>query len=571
MAADNPWISAWYDPVAGIKCFSSCLRLADLDGDGDGCLVVGDSDRKLRIFKGTSVIAEHLLLGTPVAVCSFYTDLHRPRTPAVAVASGCHVFIYRNMRPYFKFSLPPVEIDDKERELWESARDGKLTVSALHKQLAEMRDNGPADLCSRSLDILALEDVEEMEAFYAGVKDLPLRQQSVITCMETLNKDMEETDSVSSLVIGTEAKDIIILDPPGSKVLVKCTLRSIPVSMAVIGLFDVEYRVVVACRDGNIYQVKNGEVTGKRIELEAQPVGIVGLKKSIIAACTDKSVHSFTFKGKKNFSVRMPSAITNIHAVAVKQQRIVECFVVALVDLQVRLYCGKNMVSKFDVDSPVTAIRFGSFGRENHTLLCATRQGSLHIKMLRRDANITENVKGGAPPEQDVPLNVPKKTKLYVEQTQREREHAIDMHRVFQRDLCKLRLAAARSYVKIIGASRHGGGAVVASSNTSVRINARVLGFGPRFRIIVDVQNTGSKTMLQVPLVVQFDALIYEVKNALTVLPLLVPGLLYHHTVDLECIDENGAAGDIRILLCNMSSCVPIISATVNMPMTEIV
>ena len=64
---------------------------------------------------------------------------------------------------------------------------------------------------------------------------------------------------------------------------------------------------------------------------------------------------------------------------------------------------------------------------------------------------------------------------------------------------------------------------------------------------------------------------IVEVKNALTVLPLLVPGLLYHHTVDLECIDENGAAGDIRILLCNMSSCVPIISATVNMPMTEIV
>jgi hypothetical protein len=27
---------------------------------------------------------------------------------------------------------------------------------------------------------------------------------------------------------------------------------------------------------------------------------------------------------------------------------------------------------------------------------------------------------------------------------------AVDMHRVFQRDLCKLRLATARSYVKII-------------------------------------------------------------------------------------------------------------------------
>ncbi len=45
---------------------------------------------------------------------------------------------------------------------------------------------------------------------------------------------------------------------------------------------------------------------------------------------------------------------------------------------------------------------------------------------------------------------MPKKTKLYVEQTQREREQAIDMHRIFQRDLCKLRLATARSYVKVL-------------------------------------------------------------------------------------------------------------------------
>ena len=40
----------------------------------------------------------------------------------------------------------------------------------------------------------------------------------------------------------------------------------------------------------------------------------------------------------------------------------------------------------------------------------------------------------------DVPLDVPKKTKLYVDQTAREREQPVEMHRIFQRDLCKLRL-----------------------------------------------------------------------------------------------------------------------------------
>jgi hypothetical protein len=50
----------------------------------------------------------------------------------------------------------------------------------------------------------------------------------------------------------------------------------------------------------------------------------------------------------------------------------------------------------------------------------------------------------------DTIVQVPKKTRLYVEQTQREREQAADMHRIFQRDLARLRLTTARAYVKIL-------------------------------------------------------------------------------------------------------------------------
>jgi Bardet-Biedl syndrome 1 protein len=71
---------------------------------------------------------------------------------------------------------------------------------------------------------------------------------------------------------------------------------------------------------------------------------------------------------------------------------------------------------------------------------------------MPRTANLEAAAVGssGPPPEQDVPLDVPKKTRLYVEQTQRERQQAVDMHRVFQRDLAQMRLATARAFVKVL-------------------------------------------------------------------------------------------------------------------------
>ena len=74
---------------------------------------------------------------------------------------------------------------------------------------------------------------------------------------------------------------------------------------------------------------------------------------------------------------------------------------------------------------------------------------------------------------QDKPLDVPKKTKLYIEQTQREREHGTDIHRVFQRDLCKLRLTTARAFVKIATDTV---GPLSVTAGVSLRLLAKVAG-----------------------------------------------------------------------------------------------
>ena len=85
-------------------------------------------------------------------------------------------------------------------------------------------------------------------------------------------------------------------------------------------------------------------------------------------------------------------------------------------------------------------------------------------------------------------LNIPKKTKLFVEQTAREREHGTQMHRVFQHDLFLLRLNTARSFVRALQTSSN---PITSNDNEeSIKLSAQVLGLGPVFKLIIGLCNT---------------------------------------------------------------------------------
>ena len=77
----SKWLDSWNDPLARAKCWSSCLRLVDLKGDGDHQMVVGNMDKKLKVFKGMALASEHVLLDRPVSMCAFYTDENSVRRP----------------------------------------------------------------------------------------------------------------------------------------------------------------------------------------------------------------------------------------------------------------------------------------------------------------------------------------------------------------------------------------------------------------------------------------------------------------------------------------------------------
>ncbi|TMW68472.1 hypothetical protein Poli38472_005940 [Pythium oligandrum] len=563
----SPWLNAYHNSVAGIKAFSSCIKLVDVYGDGDYKLVVADSDRRLKMFKGSALHGEQAILGSPSALSFFYPEMNRPRIPAIAVASGSFIYIYRNFRPHYKFTVPPTDINAEEAKVWEDLAKCAVEIPAALNQLTTMRGLG-IRLTERSRGLLAIDDIEEQAEYVTRFMDEALVERAHVTCMTAINKNMDDRDAMSCLVVATESCMVYVLDPQGTSIVQQIRVPGVPVEIVACGLLDVESRLILTTRNGSVYTIKNGELLKTVIELESPPCGLLQLDKSIVIACMNRKLISYHLKGKKNWSLSMPDDIMLIEAFNLRRTKDTRGILVAFKNGDVVLYNENIKICTLNTDSSLTGMVFGQYGREDASLVLVQKGGALSLKILKRTASLEAiSEAAGPPPEQDIPLNIPKKTKLYVEQTQRERDHATEMHRHFQRDLCKLRLTTARAYVKII---KDGQGPVSYSTGAAIRLNAQVQGLGPSFRIKLNVQNAGTKAVTDITVAFHYDHELYRFTKSVFVIPLVIPNVQYTYLADVTCISDAGAADSVYIFVCGKDSCIPLVSAVVNMPLSEV-
>ncbi|XP_068615019.1 Bardet-Biedl syndrome 1 protein [Brachionichthys hirsutus] len=566
------WLDAHYDPVAGLFTFSSCVDLADLGGDGENRLVVGDlgygsSGMKLKVYRGTALMSESTLLDLPAGLVTFFMDLHEPRTPAVAVASGPCIYVYKNLRPYFKFTLPSLEINTLEQDLWRQVREGQMDPPSLKEVLESIRQKADVPLSIRSLRFLSL-DTSEMDEFVQLHKQQPIRRQTVITCVGTLKKSTADEDAVSCLVIGTESCDVYVLDPEAFIILSKMSLPAAPTMMDVTGQFDVEFRITVACRNGNIYILRRESDTPKScIELPCHPVGLVRVGKNVLVGCTDESLQGFTQKGKKLWRVVLPAPVITMAALDLLTRGF-QGVLVGLANCEVHLYRDKNLLSTIKTPDAVTSICFGRYGREDGTLIMTTKGGGLMVKILKRTAALDDRDNAPGPPlAQSIRLNVPKKTKLYVDQTLRERENAGAMHRAFQMDLSRMRLSAAKAYVRALESSL----TPMSSSLTQpLKMNAVVQGLGPSFKLTLNIQNTAPcRPVTDLAISFLYDENLYRMRNPFMRIPLLVPGPIYPVETFVQCSSDMGVSDIIKVFILQEGRSSPLLTAHINMPISE--
>ncbi|TDG97653.1 hypothetical protein EPR50_G00210000 [Perca flavescens] len=522
---------------------------------------------KLKVYRGTALMSESALLDLPSGLAAFFMDLHEPRVPAVAVASGPCVYVYKNLRPYFKFTLPGLEVNALEQDLWQQAREGQIDPVTLKEMLESIRKKVDVPLSVRSLHFLSLE-TEDMDDFLQLHKQQPIRRQTVITCIGTLKKSTADDDGVSCLVIGTESCHVYVLDPEAFLILSKMTLPAPPTMMDVTGQFDVEYRITVACRNGNIYVLRRESDKPKYcIELSSHPVGLVRVGKNVVVGCSDESLQSFTQKGKKLWKAVLPAPVTTMASMDLPARGF-QAVLLGLANCEVQLYRDKNLLSTIKTPDVVTSICFGRYGREDGTLVMTTRKGGLMVKILKRTATFEDRDSAPGPPlAQSVRLNVPKKTKLYVDQTLRERENGAAMHGAFQMDLSRLRLAAAKAYVKALESSL---APMSASLTEPLKMNAVVQGLGPSFKLTLNVQNTAAcRPVMNLAVSFLYDESLYRMRSPYMRIPLLVPGLIYPVETFVECTSDKGVSDIIKVFVLHEGKSSPLLTAHINMPVSE--
>ena len=180
------------------------------------------------------------------------------------------------------------------------------------------------------------------------------------------------------------------------------------------------------------------------------------------------------------------------------------------------------------------------------------------MKMLpRRHELATATYGGGPPPEQDIPLDIPKKTKLYLDQTEREREMAPEMHRRFQQETVNLQVTTAKAYLELLQRGEIAGASMPQKEEEETKeeeedkvlvdLRAVVKGLGPFFHLEVEVANLGDESLLQIPILLSYNPEKYKSPKPLIQIGALVPGVPLKCIFELECLDTSAVDQEIEI------------------------
>ncbi|KAB0795298.1 hypothetical protein PPYR_12137 [Photinus pyralis] len=579
----NPsrWLEAHSDRSADLTTLPKHLLLANICGDGDYRLVLVDAkfgddiSARLKVYKGTVLCSDQSLPDVPSALISFYVDGIEPRTPVLGVACGSDLLIYKNSKPFYKFSIPPLSISALEQDVWQ-----KLCLSSdePYEKIIEALESVPlSELSGRSQKLLTLAQ-QEIEDYVYKYRNAELRRICPITCMTTLYRNSEDATSVSYPVLATEFGQLYVLDSQTFTILHEARIsntKATPSIVVAAGKFEVEFRILVACRERYVTLIRKDWLEGKNIlQTTASIVDMLIMPgdKFICIATSDKMLNCYSKRGNKLWSVATAQAITCISLVPL-QHLSLSLVAVGMQGGSIHLYHSRHPVDYISAPDTPSAIVFGQMGQEDHVMVIITLGGTINFKILKRTADFGLNQDTGISPTiQSKPLPLPKRSKLFLEQSLREKQNPTDMHQSFQQDLIRLRLTSARTLLQI-NSDQSG----IGNTKEQIKLSAQVLGLGPTFTLILTVENMNpDKALIQLSAIFHCNPENYQLSLYTLPIPFVPPSLSYKiHNKVIECLndglpkDEAQGNNTIRVFIVRNEQIQPVLAATINMPPTD--
>lgn len=362
---------------------------------------------------------------------------------------------------------------------------------------------------------------------------------------------------------------VYIIDHSGTRIINKFVIPSVPHQIVAVGAYDVDYSIYVATRNNTIYTIHNGEVSlNTKIEVGNSIVSMIKTDKSLLITTINCLYHSYnTNSGKKNFSICMPSTIICMEMFESKKGNF-KAAMIALRNFEIRMYSEKNLINVLTLNENIFGLKFGRFGKEEESLVILTDTGSLLIKSLSSTVNIESlSYSESKRNMEEINLNVPKKTKLYLDLIEREKECAGNMNQVFQSDLAKIKYKAMDTFVKML---KIGNAPQNYNSTTNVKVSASFQGLGPNFKLNLIVDNGGDELIYGADLILDYERSIFSFEKENIQLGVIMPKVPMRYSLKFKNISERGASGLIKIIILDKTSPTPLVQSTLKVPISEL-
>ena len=289
-----------------------------------------DTKPRLRVYKGTQIENEQGLPGIPSSVQSLYISENQPKMPSnffkqifdsllvifffyfqvVAVSVGPSILFYRNMKPYFKYTVPSLMIEPLETEIWQKLpSDMPMNYGKLINNLKTMNIS---QMSSLSQKLISLCD-DEREAFIRDHREPKLERLSTIVAMATIYKSIEEDKAPNCLIIATEASDILIMDVQSFNIIHQarvCNFKAIPDMISASGSFQNDFKIVIATREGSICMLRKNWLEGREIvklETPATSMCLLPIDQTIVVL--SNSLKCYSKKGKMLWTLSMEEPV----------------------------------------------------------------------------------------------------------------------------------------------------------------------------------------------------------------------------------------------------------------------